>query len=568
MPLIRRLAPLVPLAAALALALPAAAQTQAPSSDMDAPLFYQLLMGELQLQAGEPAVAFQLLLDAARRTADEALFRRAAGVALQARDGQSALQALKAWRAAHPRSMEAIQTQLQLQGALGRGEEMPAGILDWLQGSTDAPSRMQQLQALPRLLRQGNAMDSFEPGLARERDNAANPAERRALAACTIAQLALLDRNGVLALNQLRQARQLDPQQALPHWLALDLLRLNPAAEDLLLPTPDPAYQLAHARTLARDQRSAEALALFQQLQKSQPEEPAHSMAIGALLLDLRRPAEAETALRQHLSQLAQQPAGPARESTHAGAHLLLAQALEQQKNFSGAQAALDAVQDEQRAFELAYRRAALLARQGQLEPARAMVRALPGEGQDIARRRLLAEAQILRDAGQWANSHQILQQALAAEPDNTDLLYESAMSAERLKQHDQMEQLLRRVIELDPRHHHARNALGYSLADRNLRLPEARELLEAAIELGGHEPALVDSLGWLAFREGQLEEAEQLLRRAHRARPEVEIGAHLAEVLWARGQQDEARALLQQAASQDADNEVLRDTRRRLGLK
>ena len=213
MPLFRRLAPL---ALGLALSQSVCAQSAPSASEMDAPLFYQLLMGELQLQAGEPAVAFQLLLDAARRTGDEALFRRAAGVALQARDGQSALQALKAWRAAHPRSMEAIQTQLQLQGAMGRAEDMPAGILDWLQGDNqggaDPQAQVQQLQALPRLLRQGNAMDSFEPGLARERDNAANPAERRALAACTIAQLALVDRNGALALKSVAPSQAVGPQ--------------------------------------------------------------------------------------------------------------------------------------------------------------------------------------------------------------------------------------------------------------------------------------------------------------------------------------------------------------------
>ena len=272
--------------------------------------------------------------------------------------------------------------------------------------------------------------------------------------------------------------------------------------------------------------------------------------------------------MRQHQTQLAQLPAGANRDAAQAGAQLLLAQALEQLKDFAGAQAALDAVQDEQRAVEVHYRRAALLGRQGRLEQARELARQLPGEGQDIARRRLLAEAQLLRDAGQWAVSHEVLQRAQAAEPDNTDLLYELAMSAERLKQHDLMEQLLRRVMELDPRHHHARNALGYSLADRNVRLGEARELLEAAIELGGHEPALVDSLGWLAFREGQLEQAEELLRRAHKARPEVEITVHLAEVLWARGQAEQAQALLREATLQDAQNDVLRDTRRRLGLK
>lgn len=566
---------------ALALPLIAQAQTGAPpaaaaassppppvqSSALDAPLFYQLLIAELELQRGQPGVAFQVLLDAARRTADEALFRRVVNVALQARAGNEALQATRAWRQALPESSEALQTQLQLMAALGQLAELPGPLLDWLQQSPDGQARAQHLATLPRLVRQPKAFEALEPGLAAERDNAAARSLRRSLAACVIAQLAQQANNHPLALNQLRQARQLEPDNQLPAWQALDLVRFVPAAEDLVdHATRDPAYRLARARALARDQRSAESLELFKALAADQPDEIGHSFAIGSLALDLRQAAQAEAALRDYLKRL------PESHSSHQAAQssalLLLSQALEQQGKLQEAAQTLDEAKDPQRQVEVAFRRALLQARQGDLKAARATARALPGDGPDIERRRLLAEAQILREADRWKEAHELLGEALKAEPDNTDLLYEHAMSLERLKQFDEMERQLRRVMELDPRHHHARNALGYSLAERNLRLGEARELIEAALEIGGQEPAIVDSLGWVAFREGKLDEAEALLRRAHRARLDTEIAAHLAEVLWTKGAQDEARQLLDATSARDGQNEVLRQTRRRLGLR
>jgi len=551
---------------------PAAAAASSPppqvqSSALDAPLFYQLLIAELELQRGQPGVAFQVLLDAARRTADESLFRRVVNVALQARAGNEALQATRAWRQALPESAEALQTQLQLMAALGQLSELPGPLLDWLQQSPDGQARAQHLATLPRLLRQPNAFEALEPGLAAERDNAAARSLRRSLAACVIAQLAQQAHNHPLALNQLREARQLDADNQLPAWQALELVRYAPAAEELIdAASREPAYRLARARALARDQRSVESLALFKALAAEQPEEIGHSYAIGSLALDLRQAVEAEAALRDYLKRL---PEGQGNhQAAQASALLQLSQALELQGKLPEAAQTLDAAKDPQRALEVAFRRALLQARQGDLKAARASARALPGEGTDIERRRLLAEVQILREAERWKEAHELLGEALKAEPDNTDLIYEHAMSLERLQQFDEMERQLRRLMTLDPRHHHARNALGYSLAERGLRLEEARELIETALELGGQEPAIVDSLGWVAFREGKLEEAEALLRRAHRARLDTEIAAHLAEVLWTRGAQDEARQLLDDTSARDGRNEVLRQTRRRLGLR
>jgi tetratricopeptide (TPR) repeat protein len=542
-------------------------------SEMDAPLFYQLLIGELELQRGEAGTAYQVLLDAARRTKDEALFRRCVNIAVQARAGNEAIGAAKAWRAAVPRSQEARRTHIQLLSALGQLAELPEPLLAWL---ADAPlaGQVAMLDSLPQLVRAAGpgALDLMSPGLSAVRDDAKASATRRSLAAATLAELALMANNPALARNQLGQALADAPDNPLPRWLALDVMRWSPDIEALVTPgLADAGLRLAYARTLARDSRTAEALTQFQALLALQPDQIAHHYAIATLELELRHPQAALTAATTYLTLLDAAPAteAPRRETTRDGALLLQAQAHEQLRNFPAATAALDAVKGEERSFEVSYRRAAIEARQGQLAKARARLQALPADTPEAAHRRLLAQTQLLRDAGDWRGAATLLSEALkTADAEHLpDLLYEHAMAAERLGQFDLMEQELRRVMELRPNHHHSHNALGYSLADRNLRLPEARQLIERAIELGGHEPFLVDSLGWVAFREGNLAEAERDLRQAYRARPDAEIAAHLGEVLWVQGAKDEARQVLDLALQREPEHAALRATRQRLGL-
>ena len=163
---------------------------------------------------------------------------------------------------------------------------------------------------------------------------------------------------------------------------------------------------------------------------------------------------------------------------------------------------------------------------------------------------------------------HKLVEQARLAHTrfaDDADLLYEQAMVEDKLDRHVEMERLLRRVIELKPDHPHAHNALGYSLADRSMRLAEARTLLQRAMELSPNDPFIVDSMGWLEYRAGNREEAVRLLRKAYASRPDTEIAAHLGEVLWASGRRDEARRIWQDARGRDAANEVLRETLARL---
>jgi Flp pilus assembly protein TadD len=174
----------------------------------------------------------------------------------------------------------------------------------------------------------------------------------------------------------------------------------------------------------------------------------------------------------------------------------------------------------------------------------------------------------VLREVKHWREAFDVLGKASERFPDDTDLMYEQAMMAEKIDRLDELERLLRRVIELKPDNAHAHNALGYSLADRSQRLPEARVLIQRALELSPGDPFITDSLGWVEFRLGNAEEALRLLRRAYAARPDPEIGAHLGEVLWALDQREEARRIWLEAKGRDATNDVLRETLARLRVE
>jgi Flp pilus assembly protein TadD len=338
--------------------------------------------------------------------------------------------------------------------------------------------------------------------------------------------------------------------------------------------------RLAYVRALTQGQRYADAITQLETVTRQQPELPAPWLTLGALHLELRHASQAEAALQRYVQLV---PRGSASEPADASegddgddaptepdaalvqAWLLLAQAAEMRGDFAAAEAYLARVDSPQRALEVQTRRATLLARQGKLPEARELVRRVPERSAEDARAKLLAEAQVLRDVKQWREAYDVLEQASQRFADDSEVLYEQAMMAEKLERMEQMERLLRRVIELKPDQQNAYNALGYSLADRGQRLPEARDLIRKALDLAPGDPFITDSMGWVEYRLGNREEALKLLRQAYAARPDTEIAAHLGEVLWVNGQRDEARRVWREGKTRDASNDVLRETLARL---
>jgi tetratricopeptide (TPR) repeat protein len=573
-------------------AVPAETKPAPASSNLDAPLFYQLLLGEIELRNGDTATAYQLLLDAAKRAKDEALFRRVTDIALQARAGDQALAAVLAWRQAIPDSQEALRYQVQLLVALNRVGEADEPLTTLLT-KAPRPALPAMIDAVPRFLGRSADRAGVAALIERAMKPFADDPETRtsALVATGRGWLAAGDTAKALAFAQ--RAAAANPAADGPALLALDLLPATPAAEAIVTARvatapSSPAVRLLYVRTLAASQRLADAAEQVTALTQSDPGLAPPWLTLGALDLELNRPKEATIALETYVRLVEGgapvtfgaapvapvPPAGDDEDeddtpstasSALTQAWLLLSQAAEQQGDLAGAERWLAKIDDPQRALDVQSRRASLLAKQGRMAEARELIRRVPERTSADARAKLMAEAELLREAKQWSEAEKVLAQANKAFPDDTDLLYEQAMIEEKLDKMDDMERLLRRVIELKPNHQHAYNALGYSLADRKIRLDEARALIQKALDLSPGEPYITDSMGWVEYRLGHREEAIRLLRVAYQSRPDPEIAAHLGEVLWTDGKTEEARRVWREARARDASNDVLRETLVRL---
>jgi tetratricopeptide (TPR) repeat protein len=574
-------------AAMLALAQGAAAQGAPTSSVLDAPLFYELLLGELDLRNGDAAAAQARFLDVARRTGDDALFRRAVEVGLQARSGDQALAAARAWRQTLPDSLDAVRFEFQILAVLNRSTEL-AEPIRLLLARTPESERNATIGSLPRITQRV----ADKRALATQLEEVLKPyltaAATRTAARLASARLWAQAGENARALALAEQAQADDPAGPGPALVGLELMAAVPAAEQLVTrhlsqPGAQPNVRLGYVRSLSAAQRMLEAETQMRVLTRDQPAQAGYWLTLGALQLELRQPRDADASLQRYLSIGAGKPdAAPASDDDdedgeqpdsladggRTQAWLMLAQAAEMRGDGKAAAQWLDKIDDPQRALEVQTRRAMLLAKQGKVREARSLVQQVPERRPEDARAKLIAESQVLRDARRWPDAHAVLVSANERFPSDIELLYEQAMTAEKLSRLDEMERTLRRVIELKPDHHHAYNALGYSLAERNQRLPEARALIAKAVELAPNDPFIADSLGWVEFRLGNHAQALLHLKRAYASRPDTEIAAHLGEVLWATGERDEARRIWREGRSRDAENEVLRETLARLQVK
>ena len=576
---------------------PAQASEPTPASSLDAPLFYQLLIGEIELNAGRPGNAFEVMLDAAKRQGDDSLFQRAVDIALQARAGEQALTAARAWRDARPRTVAPVRYETQILLALGKTDGLAVPLAAWLE-AVPTMQRPGLIASLPRLLQRMSDKQQLlaltEQLVAPYRDR--DDTRQASMLAVGRARLAAGDADGALDLS--RQALTRDAKATGAVLLAIEMLPGSAAAEPLVTryldrPDADVGLRLTYVRVLTQSQRYADASAQLTTLTRQQPQLAPPWLTLGALRIELRQPREAEQALQRYLELAgtngsaaaatdddddenqaeaaatgAVRNPGQTAETLEAGrtqAWLLLAQAAEQRGDLPTAEQWLARIDNPQRALEVQSRRASIMARQGRLAEGRALIRAVPERNGADARGKTMAEVQLLREAKLWGAAAELLAGASSRSPDDADLVYELAMIEDKLERHDEMERLLRQVIALKPDHAHAHNALGYSLADRNQRLPEARQLVQRALELSPGDPFITDSLGWIEYRLGNHVEAVRLLKLAYAARPDTEIAAHLGEVLWATNQQAEARKIWSEARVRDDKNEVLRETLARL---
>lgn len=553
--------------------IPVLSQDKPPeNSRLDAPLFYQLLLGEISFREGDPGAGFSFVLDAARRTNDPVLYKRATDMALQARSGEPALQAAKAWKQAFPKSAEANRYVLQILIGINRLNEVLEPLKQEITLS-EPESRNEVINGLPRYF--GRVSDKRAALVLVEQalqDAIKNPATAAA-SWTTIGRMRLSLGDNEGALNSVKRGLAADPQANGPFLLALSLMvAKEPAAEALVLAQlkgqAKPELRLEYARVLLEAQRYAEAAEQVKRLTQEQPDMAQPWLIQGVLALQDKKTELAESSLKRYLTLVPAKAEGEEQDRGQVQAYLSLAQIAEQRKDLPGAEAWLSKINNADDLLRTQSRRAAMLAQQGKIDEARALIRALPENGPDDARNKISAESALLRDAKRWQEAFDLLSDWTARNPGDADLLYDQAMMADKLKRHDEMERLLRQIIQIKPDFHHAYNALGYALADRNERLNEARELVEKALEYAPGDPYITDSLGWVEFRAGNKIAAEKILQTAYKSKADAEIAAHLGEVLWSLGKKEQALKIWREGMQLNPDNETLQETLKRLRIK
>ena len=547
-----------------------------PNSALDGELFYQLLLGELNALGGEPGLGYQLILDAARKTGDARLFKRATDIALQGRSGESALQAARAWRQAIPASRDANRYLLQILIGLNRLPDALEPLKREL-AAGDKTERLASINNLPRLFaRAGDkklAASIVEQGLAEYQGNSETGPD-----AWTAVGRMRIDAGDVAgALDAAQRGHSLSAASEGPAILALGLMDSKlPQAEEIvrkyLAGKPRVEVRMDYARVLLNSQRYAESAVQLGLITGENPDYEPAWLIRGMLELQNKNNAAAEQSLRRYVQLETAKPANPAApDEARRGltqAYLNLADIAEKEKDFAKAKSWLDRIDNAQDMVVVQGRRAALLARAGRMDEARAMLKALPASNAAEARSKISAEVQLLRDNKQYQAAYDVLRDALASNPEDLDFLYDQAMIAEKLGRPDEMERLLRQAIASKPDYHHAYNALGYSLADRNVRLPEARQLILKALEYAPGDPFISDSLAWVEFRSGNVLEALRILRQAYKDKPDAEIAAHLGEVLWTVGERTQAIAIWKEGLALNAENETLLETLKRLRVR
>ena len=544
-------------------AVPLAAQEAPADTEADATLpaialtptlMQRLLLGEIAAQRQQPGTAADIYLDLARSTRDPRIARRAAEVAVHARQYDKALDATRLWIDIQPQDARARQALAHLLVATQRTEELAQVLQRELQSAGPAVGEV--------LLRLNRNLGRFNDKAAVWKivDSLTMPyltlaearfARAQAAQAAGDAMRAMAEIDEAVALRPewemaaLFKARQMPPGAATVDYLA-DWIKRNPTAKDM---------RLAYARGLVGEKRYDEARAEFRALQASFPENADIAFAIGVLALQLNDTAEAKA----HLQRVVTLDSGRAET-----ANFYLGQLAEDAGQIDEAMRHYGAVGRGEQFVAARARGARLLVSQGRMLEARTWLKQGREMSADDAPRLLLAEAHLLREQGEGEEAYGVLLRGLETHVDADELLYEAGINAERLGRLADAERHFRRLITVKPDSAQGYNALGYSLVDRNERLDEAATLIDKALSLAPDDSYILDSKGWLLYRQGRLDEALGFLRRAYAVKPEPEVAAHIGEVLWAQGKRSEAENVWREADKASPGNADLAATIKR----
>ena len=539
----------------------AAAETTTPTGSLSEANLVRILAGELYGYQGYFQESVRYYLEAARSTRDPGVLVRGTHIALHTRDYEAAEEITRLWLELDDKDPDVHRYRLQLE--LRTGDKAAAlrhleALLEWegvghlrdvlrhlvehLDSDLAQITALHMLRDLDRryLLRDGAAAALLEllPRLG-------DFAETRFVARRLVDQAPRTPEVATAYIAFLRQGEQ---TEAAWEWL-----------EDYLGDDPQPDFELSmiRAELLYAQDRYAESIQLLETLERSHPENPELLYRLALIHMVSGRPDPAE----QYFLRIKEDRAFSNE------AYYYLAVLAEEQDEKEKARHYYGKVQAGE-LLHISQARAIYLAgTAGHFEEARRVLQELSRQYWDSAERRNLfisTETQLLLDMDHGEEALAVYDSALERLGYDAELLYMRAMVADRLDLLEQMEQDLRSILDQEPDHVEALNALGYTLADRTDRYEEAYQLIRRALELSDEPAHIIDSMGWVLYRLERLNESLHYLRRAYEEKRDAEIAAHLGEVLWQLGHQEDAREVLQEALQKEPEHKVLLRVMRR----
>ncbi|VVN73232.1 tetratricopeptide repeat protein [Pseudomonas fluorescens] len=516
---------------------------------------FSLLSAELAGQRNRYDIALDNYVTQAINTQDPEISERAFRIAEYLGADQAALDTALIWAKNAPDDLEAQRAAAIQLARSGRYDDSMVYMEKVLQGKgdthfdflalsaadTDQETRNGLMKGFDRLLQKypNNGQLIFGKALMLQQDG---------------------DSEGALGLLEDNPPEEGEIAPLLLRARLLQALNRGPEALPLLEKSirkypDDKRLRLTYARMLVEQDRMDDAKVEFSSLVQQYPEDDDLRYSLALVCLEAKAWEEA----KGYLEDLV------ARESHVDSAHLNLGRIAEERNDPQGALIEYAQVGPGNDYLPAQLRQADILINHGRTSEARSRLATARDTQPDYAIQLYLIEAETLSANKQGELAWKVLQQALQQYPDDLNLLYTRAMQAEKRNDLAQMEKDLRLIIQRDPDNAMALNALGYTLSDRTTRYAEAKALIEQAHQLTPEDPAVLDSLGWVNFRLGNLDEAERLLRQALERFPDQEVAAHLGEVLWANGKQREARQIWGKFLKDQPDSPILRSTIKRL---
>jgi tetratricopeptide (TPR) repeat protein len=550
-------------------------QGQLPEVTLTSSLLYRILAADIAAQRGSFLPAANTTIKLARETSDPRLAKRALELYVAAGNLPGALESATFWAFLDPRDPEASATKLALSASAGKTEGLVQELVKQVDSTPDKATGLARvLGVLNRVNDRAEALKILEEVLAETKQ------QNTLIGYMALADVAESGQDFKRAYSEAQKAQALAPRSQDAAMRVLDYgLRVNAdqaiAATRLFVKYNPNARQLRMMLTgrLTEQGDFDGAQAELADMAKTSPEDFELLYLQAQVAYRAKRLDQSQRFLEQFVAIQTQR--GSANEagatnadSALADAYTMLSRIAEDQQRYDEAVTYLGKIEEPTARYPARLRQAAIRASQGRVDEALRMIDAANPIDDDERLVGLLTVTQILREANRNDAAILRLIEGDKQIENSIEIKYELAMLLERQGKVDQMETYLREVIALDENYAQAYNALGYALADRDKRLPEALTLIMRAHELLPQDPFILDSLGWVKFRMGNLTEAVKYLQQAYDMRPDAEIAAHLGEVFWVQGKKDDARALWLKAVSRDSNNAALNNTMKRFGVK